>query len=1013
MTKLLSLLWYVPFVAGAATEPIAAFDFRQAAGSQEIRDQSGQFRCISDSGAFVVENDALRVAFGARFRVPELGSKLGEHFSISAWVLKSAETRIYRTPLVSCGYTASHEGNAPGRNEFDFLWQINGFVPEFQTYGGGLTVNASPYSGEFFYSDSSWRRHQEDEPVAMNRWQELTCVYDAGNITLYVDGRAVAAKPRTSERAPLLVSGFDLYIGALREKNEADNSVSAEMLINDLRFYNRALTAAEVAQDYAQSRSRFPETPVTLQATRAYFSEEMRDLDEEMTNRLPQTAAFAAQPPADPYPADHRIHAELRRNEGQVQLFLDGKPLAPVAANPIQFEPGFWTSQEFVRDFAAAGVTINLVGMPGICSWIGENEYDYSVIDRRIREAIAASPEARIVPVIFSLPPVWFHEKYPDELEEYYISAAEPELGKTKWRGSGAPLGSDVWLNLSLDMLRDFVRHCETSDYANHIVGYAFPGGDAGEWYWPGLFTGGGGITGYSAPTLANFRKFLQQKYATDAALQQAWSDPAVTRTNAEVPTPQERRATERGFFRDPAVARNVYDFRQFLNERTFFNFNESARVIREAAGSDRIIITYYGYPLYFAGRNWTLQYAGLQSSRDALTSPYIDMIATPVSYLNRRGGQVGANIAGFSGSAALHGKVICREEDIRTHFFPRMEFGRTSTLSETVQVMKRGYGYYLTDNYMMWYVCQGGNHSYHQEDMMRQFREFQQMADAAVTVDREAVAEVALIFDEKKSMDALAISDNNFITRHTWETYEAAHRMGTPFRLYYLEDLAEDAMPDYKLYVFLNPYRIEPALLAKIRRKMARNNAVAVWCYAPGFIGDAGFDVGNMRNVSGIQLKECEPGAFTVANVKSHPITRYVTGQRNFSCDPAFAVDDPDAEILAGSGTAGTLAVKGQDIYTLEPLSGGMLRGLAEYAGAHIYLAQDDVLTANRSYLMLIADEAGERTITLPAKATVTDAVTGAVIVENQSQFTVHPAAGATELYRLLPPTSTPDKQE
>ncbi len=97
---------------------------------------------------------------------------------------------------------------------------------------GGVQFN----SGDGAKSDSFITRPAE-YAIPLDRWFQLTTVYDGKKVTLYADGQAIAAKEMTVTASPRA-----LCIGS--------NNGSAYPLpgaIDDLAIYDRALTPEEVA----------------------------------------------------------------------------------------------------------------------------------------------------------------------------------------------------------------------------------------------------------------------------------------------------------------------------------------------------------------------------------------------------------------------------------------------------------------------------------------------------------------------------------------------------------------------------------------------------------------------------------------------------------------------------------------------------------------------------------------------------------------------------------------------
>src|SRR5204863_1499266 len=95
--------------------------------------------------------------------------------------------------------------------------------------------------------------------LALNTWSHLATTYDGANLRIYVNGTQVATKAITGN---LLTSTGVLRIGG--------NSVWGEYfsgLIDELRVYNRALTATELQTDMTTPIGSSPGPPDTTPPT--------------------------------------------------------------------------------------------------------------------------------------------------------------------------------------------------------------------------------------------------------------------------------------------------------------------------------------------------------------------------------------------------------------------------------------------------------------------------------------------------------------------------------------------------------------------------------------------------------------------------------------------------------------------------------------------------------------------------------------------------------------------------
>jgi hypothetical protein len=443
------------------------------------------------------------------------------------------------------------------------------------------------------------------------------------------------------------------------------------------------------------------------------------------------------------------------------------------------------------------------------------------------------------------------------------------------------------------------------------------------------------------------------------------------------------------------------------LNDITFKRCKKAITTAKLAAGKNKIIGTYSGYSFHYAGAT-ALHRSGLQILSRLFKLSSIDFIATPIDYGTRRGGQVSAHINAFNGSAALHKKLLIREEDLRTHTYPKPMHGRTADREETIEVIRRDFGHSLAENYGLWLFPIGGNDAFHETETMQAISQLKKIGDNSLKIKhKKRLSEVAFIFDENKSLNYLSWN-SSFVRRHVWDCYKDAIKMGVPFDVYMLDDILRADAPDYKLYIFINLYYTNNKLRQTIAKKVRKNNAVSVWCYAPGYISDNGFGTDTMKKLTGIRLIEDRTKKsfrLSVSN-KDNPIVKYTNNFRAHSIGPSFYVNDPKAKICAYAGDKGGLAVKEfknwRSVYSLMPLNKELLMGLCDYAGVHVYSRSFDVLNLNESYLMLHSVKKGKKIIKLKQPAKITELISGKIIGKNIDTIRIDVPAKTTKLFRI-----------
>ncbi len=999
----------------SAADLVFHFDFKDAAKEETVTDLTGKVKCYSKPKIFVVQENALRLDDFSQFYIPSKSlPKLTDKFTFNIWLVKCRSNEV--GPLFFKGLHPAH---------IQFLIAVTHLYPEFvyknedaKDYWKGIELSGTAGSGILEYRDPKCMINNAKPEITPGIWKMLTVVFDCGSISLYLDGKLVLSR-KSAMPESLEACDFPLYLGAERIPNSTLNYQTANMLVNDWRLYNGSLDAAEIEKLYQEERSKYSKIVMADPGSfypkcDTYIRKSIEGYDPDFQNKLPLTAEYEKNLPTPPPAGKGNTTSKVQTVNGCMGLFINNKEFFPMMyassteaqsvhapRNPANFG---------IRDFAAADIPLFGAGVHTwrdmVLVWKGRKDYDFSSFDKAIREALAANPAGKLQVAFFPEGIAWFQRKHNRELERCYAGNTSNSKLRILYQ---APFGSDVWVECSSELLGDLVRYIEAQDYADRIYDYKLFCGGGGEWYWPGCFMGA--TSGYSEATRDSFREWLRKKYGSDDALQKAWNQPSVALDTAVVPSPEFRYAAECFNFRDQLKAHPVIDFREYMGDRTYEEILKNTKAMKEGCNNKKTVTIYYGYALYFAdSRNQTQFVSGVNMLGKVLRLPTVDNIATPIDYRKRLPGEPGANYNPFNGSALLHNKLIWQENDLRTHLYPKNEYGRTNNLEETCTVIRRGFGQALTHGMGIWWLAMPSNYAYHQEGIMREIKKIAEVSQKTLKRDRSSIAEVALIFDERSTLYS-AFRNNSFLDNHIWQLYLNALKMGAPIDTYLLEDITNPRMRDYKLYIFMNTYYTDAKIRNEIADKVRKNNSVAVWCYAPGFITGNGFDEKTMRELTGFtlhhEMKE-NPLKLEITD-KQHPLTRYAANMETYNVGPVIWSDDPDAQVLGKAGGKVALAVKKfkdwTSVYTLMPLNKELLGGLCEFAGVHRFNKDYDILTANKSYLMLHASSAGDKTIQLQVPSTVTEVFTGQIMGENVKSFTdKNVPAQATRIYQINP---------
>lgn len=733
------------------------------------------------------------------------------------------------------------------------------------------------------------------------------------------------------------------------------------------------------------------------------------------------------------------LTSEVRLQSGLPALFVDGKltsSLTYYARSPKDIQP-----------FVKAGIRIADFSLP--FGWVGPEKYDFTQTDAVMAEYLKSDPNLLALPRFGVTPGSWWCQEFPNEITRR--ADGTPAVFHAPCHPSFA---SATYRELAHRALQAFLRHVE-GKYGDRIVGY-FPGNGAyGEWfswnaYWevkpgappPKQF----GVEDYSAPAKAAFQRWLKNKYRGRVDdLRRAWGDSTMSLESASVPSEEARTRTTRGIFFDPAVSVQVPDYFEFFNDLVSDVLIEQCRWTKQAIGGRKVVGAFYGY-LWTNYPHLSLNHSGHLRFHRVLHTPEIDFIAGPHTYDNR--GVGGADTAQtLPDSIALHGKLYFNEVDTETHLRQRQwrwgdSLRNPRTFAETEGLLVRDFAYAFTRSFGMWYMELLGD-TYNDPEIIGLLSRLRQVDEKYLAADKRSNADIAVVLDEDSYRyfgDGEVFLTALVSAQKQWEL----NYIGAPYDTYILPDLEDPALRDYKLYVFLNTFRVSPAQRMAIQQRLKRNHATAVWVYAPGYL-DGTLSVENMHALTGIRLAEdgsagelhvaltASKHAYTSSlprgleygtDVNVAGIKRYFDHQLylkdprdpglqrdlpGFRVQPRFFGDDAQATVLgqlAGLNRPGLL-VKQQDgwtsVYSSAPiLPAALLRNIARAAGCHVYTDAGDVVYADRNFLAIYAPNGGRRTVRLPRAATVVDLLGGRTLATGTVEFPLELPANTAKILAL-----------
>ena len=540
----------------------------------------------------------------------------------------------------------------------------------------------------------------------------------------------------------------------------------------------------------------------------------------------------------------------------------------------------------------------------------------------------------------------------------------------------------------------------------------------------------------YHPGALRRFREFLKRKYHGDVAeLRQAWHDETADFDQARVPRVvlvQEDMPCSA--FRDPVRARSAIDYLEFFPS-LIGNYNSHiAAAIKRASKGRALVLIHSGAVKGYMGYAWAQQ---LQSNNNDLATlledPNIDVFVQAQPYDTREAGNA-MHVYQPSKSLDLHGKLYLCDHDHRTLGAGTLKYGRHRSQYEGTSVFARDYGHQWIDNAGAWI----SDMSLSRWWSFNEYRLPWYTMPEVVNPIRHTLAVLEKLQAPRQSKTEVAV-----VLSLNSPRYEDACRMvplykglvndlllqdglpylGAPHDVILSSDLGRADLPEYKLYLFLNPTYFTSSERTAINR-LKRDGKVLAWFYAPGYVTDDGCSLEAAREISGFNLKvkdkACEtPELIFQANsplskgLESKLLTTVTWfGLSKFSpvaMSPLFYADDP-AVAPAGCYADGTVAYGVKDFGNWKSVWCGVpnfslpaLVNLARFAGVHLYAEAPVVLNADNRMMMIHNGYEGARdlAITLPGAARVSDLKTGATVAEGTA-FTVHLDSPETRLLKL-----------
>lgn len=682
----------------------------------------------------------------------------------------------------------------------------------------------------------------------------------------------------------------------------------------------------------------------------------------------------------------------LKRDKGSLVATVNGKPLSLAQ---YWMMPGL---NEFgLKEFGKSGISVFQLDT-GI-GWEGEGVFDYTKIDQDIVRTLLGADDSMIVlefPLDTTLYNQWWADKNPDELcadadgntlLPYYHSNKKqnPSWQSQKYREEFG------------DALRKFIRHLRQAPYADRIVMLKPCSGVVYEWWQWGCQTNL--CVDYSAPATASFQTFMRSLCKNDVGtLKTRWKDESAAFEKIQVPPPSERTEQAKNFFRDPLKEQRMIDYHLFHDYSAGFNpLEHFCKIIKEESEWKMLVGAYNSYNYLAAG--FLAHNCSQLNMLKVARSPYIDALYAPVDgyHTERSPGGTGGFLTAPS-SCSLWNKFLFQEADNRT-FWDFQKLRNGVNLSEDINIFRRELCLNIAFDCEVEYLDFNRNFQCGDPRLTTEFGRLKRIRDFSRQISVKPVRQVAVFADDAALPLVPYPKDDNrqiyieagFMRDNKFDFL----RSGVKCDYFVLSDLEnKEFSTDYKVYFFLNTWRITDAQRKLIESKCKRPGNVLVFFYGNGYFMD--YDqppsAANIENLTGISLK-AEPDEITFLSKAigedglASSIAREAGVNRKMA--PHFVVNDREAIPLRSykdDEKKISMAVKKvggwTSIYSALPGFGpDFIRACARLANCHIYNESNDAAYITGNFVGMHTQTGGRKAIKLPRETSVYDIFAGKLI--------------------------------
>jgi len=689
--------------------------------------------------------------------------------------------------------------------------------------------------------------------------------------------------------------------------------------------------------------------------------------------------------------AKYRLKISLRASaKGRFEALLyDARTLEVFATNTGET---FMSQEKFA---AERGVNFITFGVPAFWK---DDETCKKLVDSRFKPVIEANPNVKIIVRLGLEPDDDWLDAHPDEIMRNKDGSAI-ERNHVRFPFPA----SEAYRRDAMEAMRKLIKYVEEK-YPNNIAGYHPSGGNSSEWFYGATFVPN--FNGNSPAALKAWRKWLSAKYKTDEALQKAWRNPGAKIAEVGVPSEAERRNVQAPLI-DPETAAHVVDFNYFLQDSMCDTILLAAKTIRQTAPKGRLSVVFYGYGNVFASTTKGPAYSGHYALKKALASPDIDVFTSPIRYTERQFGGIKTTQAPTE-TAALHGKLWLDEDDNRTWLAP--ESGSPPYGLDLLQtnreiskkVLRRNMAQEALKNVGSWWMDLFGCGWYLDRDLWGVMDEFKGVEEDFIKNPTLFKPGAAITYDEASMCHVAGAPWQGRIA--VMSLLDAAEKIGvsgTTLGYYLFDDIIEGKVAP-KIHYVSAAFALDKKRRALLRKTENKTTNVYLWNAGYIDLDERKFSLEAAKDATGFDLEIAgtdNPTAYPTedgkkAGLNNAPIgaNPHIKAQKHHNALPQKAAKTTLAPLFSPKPGKGDVVLAEYDngkpaIVVRNPegkrpqifcgvpqISENLASVFADIAGAHKYVDNRAVATANGNYVAFHTTRDGKHTLTLKKEAEVYD---------------------------------------